>query len=31
MAVLVRQLLSIVLPVEDLEEGDAIPRFTVDS
>ena len=31
MAVPVRQLPSVVLPVEELEEGDVIPRFTVDS
>ena len=31
MAVPVRQLPSLVLSVEELEEGDAIPRFTVNS
>ena len=31
MAVPVRQLPSVVLSMEELEEGDAIPRFTVDS
>ena len=31
MAVPVRQLPSVVLSVKELEEGDAISRFTVDS
>ena len=31
MTVPVCQLPSVVLPVEELEEGDAVPRFTVDS